>query len=844
MVSISGVQNFMSSVGITLKPKIMSSTDAYGNVNTFAGIDTPFVGRIGFNITPGSVKFGRFQDPRATIRNQIKNRVPVDAGSGKSSSHPVPASTGGQITTKGMTYEDIKKNLKGTGQLFEDPDFPAVGSSLFYSMSAPRGIEWKRPKEICNCPKFVSGGTSRFDVRQGELGDCWLLAAVANLSLYQDLLEQVVPPDQDFDSDYCGVFRFTFWRFGEWVEVVVDDRLPTRNGHLVFMHSTDSNEFWSALLEKAYAKLFGSYEALRGGSTVEALEDFTGGLAEFYDLRGKQPADLSKILTKSYARRTLMACSIGADPNVVEAELPNGLIRGHAYSITKIANVTTASGPVQLIRIRNPWGNEAEWKGRWSDKSPEWCSVSEEQRRELGLNFDADGEFWMCYNDFVSEFEKLEMCALGPQSLEMTEGSRNVAFEMTIEHGGWQPGVNAGGCRNFLDTFWTNPQYRVHVEDADEGDDENLGTLIVGLMQKDRRKMRKQGADLLTIGFMIYALKEPRSGLLDMNFFKYNAAVARSPAFINTREVSGRFRLPPGDYVIVPSTFAKNERADFLLRIFSERLHPTEQMDDTVGMEDPQEVIKSRLKHRFSLRPQQHRGAVVPEPINESQVAALKNAFEKVSGPDGEVTADELIDILNVAFTKELNEGREGNQPEVPNNKPPAAAPSRVSSKGLSFLCCGLGEKAENANSEAGPTTAKPGAEGGDNDFAFEGFNIETCRSLISMMDVDRSGSLDFEEFKSLWETLRLWKGIFKKFDADNSGTMSSFELRNALNFAGFHVDNATFSSLVLRFSNRDRILRFDDYIICCARLRTAFETVRSRPSFGGAELLNVLLYL
>ena len=44
------------------------------------------------------------------------------------------------------------------------------------------------------------------------------------------------------------------------------------------------------------------------------------------------------------------------------------------------------------------------------------------------------------------------------------------------------------------------------MEDADDDDDENLGTLIVGLMQKDRRKMRKQGAELLTIGFMIYAV--------------------------------------------------------------------------------------------------------------------------------------------------------------------------------------------------------------------------------------------------------------------------------------------------------------------------------------------------
>jgi len=54
------------------------------------------------------------------------------------------------------------------------------------------------------------------------------------------------------------------------------------------------------------------------------------------------------------------------------------------------------------------------------------------------------------------------------------------------------------------DTFWTNPQYRVTVIDADEGDADNTGTLIVALLQKERRLKRTEGCELLTMGYAIY----------------------------------------------------------------------------------------------------------------------------------------------------------------------------------------------------------------------------------------------------------------------------------------------------------------------------------------------------
>lgn len=52
---------------------------------------------------------------------------------------------------------------------------------------------------------------------------------------------------------------------------------------------------------------------------------------------------------------------------------------------------------------------------------------------------------------------------------------------------------------------------------------------------------------------------------------------------------------------------------------------------------------------------------------------------------------------------------------------------------------------------------------------------------LMSLFDVDRSGTINLQEFGGVWTYIKQWQDIFRRFDRDYSGTMDEQELQSAL---------------------------------------------------------------
>ncbi|XP_037324873.2 calpain-12 [Pungitius pungitius] len=565
-----------------------------------------------------------------------------------------PGSIVNPIKFMDQDFQDLLQKCLKSGKLFADPCFPPQQTSIGMpeDPDPKKAIKWRRPKEIGVNAVFVEDTIGTTDICQGQLGNCWLLAALSCLTMHPPLFEKVVPPNQSLSESYAGIFHFRFWQYGEWVEVVVDDKLPVREGRLLFSYSPTRNEYWSALVEKAYAKLVGCYGSLKGGNISEGMEDFTGGIAHSLQVSSRAPQVLWRSLTAALSRGSLLSCFIQASssPDIGKVTA-DGLVRGHAYAITDSDKVTKASDEILLLRLRNPWGF-VEYRGPWGDESKEWDDVVKAEKERIDLKQKEDGEFWISAEDFGRLFNVVEICSVNPDNLE-EQNISPYTWSISEYKGCWVSGSSAGGSCKYNQSFWKNPQFQLDLTQHDRAEEDNRDddgartpeekkkqkgkakqcTVFLELLQKNRRK--KTQIDFLQIAFHIYKVPPELKGVcLGRNFFTTNLPVGSSGKYEAQRGLCREMQLDPGNYIIMPSTFQPNQPGEFFVRIFSKT-------GNTLGTQDFT-CSSSFLQ-------------VMATPLSPKDQERVKKTFEEEAGRDDRLNPKKLMKLFNTALEKDYH---------------------------------------------------------------------------------------------------------------------------------------------------------------------------------------------
>lgn len=681
-------------------------------------------------------------------------------------------------------YESIVNHCLKVVQLWEDPEFPAVQSSVFYHQTPPFTFQWKRPQDIFPNPIFVSDSS---DISSGKLGDRWFAACLGCLQTAEGLLYRVVPADQGFEEkhDYVGIFRFRIWWCGEWTEVLIDDRLPVVNNRLVFVQSQGASVFWPALLEKAYAKLHGSYEALKYGTSLDGLSDLTGGIAESIPLK-QESTGCTVVLANLLKMTTIVLCKVSKESSgdnkessaaANASQLANGIVVGDSYRIYSMNRVETLNGDkVQLLRLKSTTGSGAShYMGDWSPGSVLWQSLDVLTRQRLVAYLDSTGEFWMTYTDWLKTFTVLEAVHLDADTARDEPSLIGKStWMLRLYHGRWQRGVSAGGCRNNADTFHMNPQLSIHLPENDE--------VVMALNQHT-------ATDPKVIGFTGYPHSHHNSAQdnddasstvtsIGKSYFKSRKSLLNSQ-YTNSRQVSLRVKLEAGNLIVLPTTFEPGEEATFTFRVFAR--HPVR-----IRIID---VIPSVTGSVFARARQPHASPVLQNGGTNTSSSSTSSS---------KVTKD--FSQYEPLFNQAADERRTVNAFELQD---------------LLETCL-------------------------PNDYIKSCASLEVCRQVIVAFDTSGMGRITFPNFKDLMCSLKGWHGVFKNHTKEKSGILKADRLRDALAEVGFQLSSAILSVLMMRYIRKDGTLRFGDFVAIILNLSIGFDAFEKRdPMQHGTIRVN-----
>jgi len=191
-----------------------------------------------------------------------------------------------------------------------------------------------------------------------------------------------------------GAFHARLWRDGEPCRVVCDDSIPCTEGKPLLTRNKNPGEQWVLALSKAYAKLWGGFEALTGSSIEVYLHDLTGGNATRVPLTGE--IDVYSALAPLWQNHCKAAAGALAGHHASD-----GLAKNTYYGIVRALEVVEGGEPLQLVQMRSMDGGHV-WSGPYSASS-----MSVGVKKQVGLQPGDKLTFWITPKDFVRNFTEV-----------------------------------------------------------------------------------------------------------------------------------------------------------------------------------------------------------------------------------------------------------------------------------------------------------------------------------------------------------------------------------------------------------------------------------------------------
>ena len=295
---------------------------------------------------------------------------------------------------------------------YSDDDFTPDTSAVYWSdidtltdqvLKTP--IKWERAGKLGGGRTLFGKGISPDDINQGQVGNCWFMAAASSVAEMPGRLEKTFL-NTETKLNEAGIYAVNLYTLGVPHTVIVDDyvaRVDWGDAQLAdfFAMTGVDKSMWGVLLEKAYAKSVGNYWHLHGGVIKYGVRTLTGAPHENHIHKNTTLDALWTELTTHDGKNDIINAS--TDGNDHSKSASNGLAMGHAYTVLGTRKL---SNGVRLVKLRNPWGVE-DYKGDWGDTSSKWTDAL---AKEAGLvKNKKDGVFHMSVEDFFKWFEETEV---------------------------------------------------------------------------------------------------------------------------------------------------------------------------------------------------------------------------------------------------------------------------------------------------------------------------------------------------------------------------------------------------------------------------------------------------